>query len=141
MTSTMEIIKAKSLMLEALDTQIKNAGGDGFNVDVTAEKIKNSFSTLYTFMTPDGPKMLETPNEYMVGTVHAEKSNYVVYFADFNSYELLTREGFDDDGVNVYSHKVLGQTMEDAKKALCKLFPNRIVWNLCDPEVALQAKQ
>lgn len=135
-----EVITAESLMKKPLDTQIVNAGGEGFNNTVLVERSSDSFSACYTFMAGEVQKTLITLNEYMVGVINDDKKHYVQYSADYGVYELMTLEGFDPNDEKVFSSKVIGKTFEEAKETLCDIFPNRIVWNLSDPRIALQSR-
>lgn len=130
-------IDAKSLFITSLNQQIIDAGGEGYNCNVHSERVKNSFSVIHTFRTPEGVKVLQTPNEYMVGLIADERRHYVYFHMNEDLYVLYTFEGYSDTNERVHSSKVIGNSFDSMKVELQKLFPKRCVWNLCDPRIAL----
>ncbi|MGP5159699.1 hypothetical protein [Pseudoalteromonas prydzensis] len=137
MDTILEVIHGQSLLITTLTVQLVNAGGSGYNSTVQSDLMPNSFSVVHTFLTPDGFKQLITPNEYMVGIVNEERTHYVYFVGESQSFELRTFNGFDDDSIKQFTVTQLGNTFDQMMAQLKTRWPNRIVWNMCDPKIAL----
>lgn len=130
----MSIIKAVSLTLRPLSNQIKDAGGAGYNCDVKVERLINSFSAIYRFNTPEGEKAILSPNTFRVGLIDAPECNHFVEFnGDTGEYDLVTPKETAKGPAKILLRSFLGNSLQEAKEALQKLWPERCVWSLTDP--------
>ena len=85
-----DVINAAPLLLKPLSQQIKEAGGEGLNDSVKVEKIKNSFSCVYSFKTEMGEKSIRTLNEFSVGMIDHTENHFVKFNGDTSEYTLVT---------------------------------------------------
>lgn len=133
------IISAAPLHLVPLHQQIINAGGEGYNTDVRAERVKNSFSTVYYFDTKDGEKALQTRNTYQVVYVNSgENKHYVDYDADKGEYWLATLRNIKKPPYHFLEGVFLGRTAEEAERRLKTIWPERLRWDLTIPDIFIR---
>jgi hypothetical protein len=132
------LIKAGSLLLEPLDSQIKKAGGRGYNCEVVVKPISGTFSTLYSFKTDSGVKTIQTPNDFQVGIVDdAELTYFVMFDADKGEYSLVTKHNIAKPPHEILVVRTLGYSFDAMKVELERRWPHRTVWNLTHPAQAL----
>ncbi|WP_196160889.1 hypothetical protein [Reinekea sp. G2M2-21] len=131
------VIEAAPLLLKALSTQIKEAGGRGYNSDVIDVAIDRSFSVLHTFDTPEGKKTIKTRNEFQVGLIDADQNYFVIYNADRNDYRLVTVHE-PANAPKVIRDVHLGYSFEVMMQNVQARWPNRVVWRLTDPNTIAQ---
>lgn len=129
-----EIILAKPLYQTALDTQIRELGGRGYNYGVKVTPIKGSYSCIYTFDTPEGVKSIQTENVLTLGVVDG---NLVIHNGDTGEYSLVTVKKITRAPYKLSHVKALGNSLEDMYWALKLIWPNRISWQLNIPEMLL----
>ncbi|MDI4654240.1 MULTISPECIES: hypothetical protein [Pseudoalteromonas] len=131
-----KVIKGDSFRIAPLSSQIEAAGGV-LNNSTTAERIDGTFSYIYEFNTGSGRKQLITKNEYLVGVISEDVTHRAYYNGDTKTYLLYSFEKFDENDKPVYGTLVLGKSFKEMQQTLKARFPNRVVWNLCDPMLAL----
>lgn len=131
-----KVIIGKSFRVATLRAQIKAAGGV-LNNSTSAERIEGTFSYIYEFNTDSGRKKLVTKNEYLVGIISEDVTHRVYYNGDTKTYLMYSFERFDNNDKPVYGTLVLGKSFKEMSQTLKAKFPNRAVWNLCDPMIAL----
>jgi hypothetical protein len=128
-----DIIEAVPLLLKTISRQIKDAGGEGFNVSVKVEPVKGSFSCVYRFDTSEGRKAIRTKNVFLVGIVYCTERHFVQFDADENEYVLVTPK----EATNKVSKRLLitplGKSFDEMFAELKKLWPERAIWSLTKP--------
>jgi len=133
MQVTSNIIQAKRLLMAPLSSQIKAAGGEGFNCDVKCTPVKDSFASMYTFETENGKRTLLTHNETHVGLIDDEVNHHVMFNADNGEYTSVTVNEIVVEPYRELKVKSLGYSFNDMFKSLKNMWPKRQVWNLTVP--------
>lgn len=132
--NTTQPIAALPLCLASLDSQIRAQGGSGFNTKVTKQHVPNSFSLLFTFDTPDGPKTLLTHNEVKLGRV----DDFDIMFNGDTGEYFLSRLIFITNTLRPLRRiSVFALSYPSAMEALQQGWPNRINWDVKTPESLL----
>ncbi|NQZ51060.1 MAG: hypothetical protein HRT95_13085 [Moritella sp.] len=129
------ITQAIRLLMAPLSSQIKTAGGEGFNCDVKCTPVKGSFAAMYTFETENGKRTLLTHNETHVGLIDEEVYHHIMFNAQNGEYTSTTVNDIDVEPYRILKVKSLGFSFEDMHKSLKKMWPNRVVWKLTVPEL------
>lgn len=129
-----ETIMAKPLYQTALDTQIRELGGRGYNCGVKVTPIQGSYSCIYTFDTPEGVKSIKTANALTLGMVDG---NFIIHNGDSGEYSLVTVKKINRAPYKICHVKSLGNSLEEMYWALKLIWPNRLSWQLNIPEMLL----
>jgi len=130
-----EIIMAKPLYHTALDTQIRELGGRGYNCGVKVTPIQGSYSCIYTFDTPEGVKHLQTKCELTLGVVDG---NIIIHNGETGEYSLVTINKVNRAPYKIILVKTLGNSLEEMYWALKLIWPNHLSWQLNIPETLLK---
>ncbi|WP_196160897.1 hypothetical protein [Reinekea sp. G2M2-21] len=133
--SVQNIFLAAPLKIKSISQQIAEAGGEGFNVDVTISPISGSHQELYTFTTPEGRKSMLTRNEFQVGMIDDAETHFVMYYGDTIQYRLVTP--VDTTNGKILKVHDLGYSFEDMQANVQELWPNRVVWKFTHPDTKI----
>lgn len=125
---------AAPLLSKPLSLQIKNMGGRGL-YDTKATKIKDSYSVMYEFKTPDGTKFLKTRNEVQVGLIDDDKNYFVYLNAETGEYNLVTNEESPVECSRSLRYLSLGFSYNEMRELLKSMFQSRVRWNIEVPPV------
>lgn len=132
-------VKALPLKLIPLDSQIRAAGGRGFNTSVVVRPVKNSFSVKYIFHTAIGAKCLTTLNEVQLATFQDAENHFVYFNGETGAYTLVTPEVTGEPPYKALNVKPLGDDFVKMKAELKRLYPTFMVEGIPHPYVLMFA--
>lgn len=127
----MKTIDADPLYIKTLSSQIRSAGGAGFNCDTEVIQMPSSYSKIYRFATLHGHRQLRTPNTFEVGSINRgdrEHTEIVEYCADALCYYLIT---FNKSGV-VFKKRI-AQSYDQMEREIERRWSNHRTKNLMRP--------
>lgn len=127
----MQYILAKPFFSVPLSTQIQRAGGEGFTTSVKVTPVKNSYSEIYVFDTPNGEVGLISLNMVRVALIKTPENHEVYYFPITQEFMLVTINPKDKEDYNFVS---LGFDKHTAMKNINALFTNILSISLNIPD-------
>lgn len=130
MVTNLNITLAVPLYMKSIDTQIRELGGKGFNVNVTSQRVAGSFSRIYSFETDDGVKSLLTRNEFQVGVIDG---CFIICEADNSRYMRVERKRITKPPYMLHLSAPLGYSFDAMREKLQEIYPTRQHWDLKNP--------